>query len=126
MPPNGDAKKTGNWLAKPTEPSKSDDPVILYTSQDCATVCIQVPIREMSCPLKNSWKLRWRMARRAAGKRRTSEADLDSDEFGAEVSNEATFYNATASHSDATHAPLVATPLVTFWGLLERPVLRYS
>jgi len=30
-------------------------------------VCIQVPIREMSCPLKKSWKLRWRKARRVAG-----------------------------------------------------------
>src|SRR4026208_374459 len=27
-------------------------------------VCIQVPIREASWPLKNSWKLRWRRARR--------------------------------------------------------------
>jgi hypothetical protein len=31
--------------------------------------CIQVPIKEMSCPLKKSWKLRWRKARRVAGSR---------------------------------------------------------
>src|SRR5439155_14221934 len=36
-----------------------------YTSQDCATLCIHVPIREMSCPLKNSRKLRWRSDRKA-------------------------------------------------------------
>jgi hypothetical protein len=30
-------------------------------------LCIQVPISEMSCPLKKSWKLRWRNARRVAG-----------------------------------------------------------
>src|SRR5713226_5371824 len=67
MPPSGDARNTGNWLAKPTDPSSSEDPVSRYTSQDWATLCIQVPIREMSCPLKKSWKLRWRKARRVAG-----------------------------------------------------------
>ncbi len=30
-------------------------------------LCIQVPISEMSCPLKKSWKLRWRNARKVAG-----------------------------------------------------------
>jgi len=30
-------------------------------------LCIQVPISEMSWPLKKSWKLRWRSARRVAG-----------------------------------------------------------
>src|ERR1700676_1368927 len=32
-------------------------------SHACATVCIQVPTREIICPLKKSWKLRWRSAR---------------------------------------------------------------
>src|SRR5579864_8420428 len=31
-------------------------------------LCIQVPISEMSCPLKKSWKLRWRKARKVAGR----------------------------------------------------------
>ena len=31
--------------------------------------CIQVPTSEISCPLKKSWKLRWRRARRVTGKR---------------------------------------------------------
>jgi hypothetical protein len=26
--------------------------------------CIQVPVREIICPPKNNWKLRWRKARR--------------------------------------------------------------
>jgi hypothetical protein len=30
-------------------------------------VCIHVPISEMSCPLKKSWKLRWRNARKVLG-----------------------------------------------------------
>src|SRR5689334_20517823 len=67
MPPRGAARNTGNWLANPTEPSSKDEPVIRYTSQDCATLCIQVPISEMSWPLKNSWKLRWRKDLRVAG-----------------------------------------------------------
>src|SRR5713226_1133722 len=74
MPPSGDARNTGNWLAKPTVPSSSDDPVIRYTSQDWATLCIQVPIKEMSCPLKNSWKFRWRRARQASCQREAPEA----------------------------------------------------
>jgi hypothetical protein len=31
-------------------------------------LCIHVPIREISCPLKNNWKLRCRKARNAAGR----------------------------------------------------------
>ena len=62
----GATRKTGIWLAKPTAPSSSPEPVRRYTSHDWATVCIHVPIREMSCPLKKSWKLRWRSARPAA------------------------------------------------------------
>src|SRR6266576_1861367 len=63
MPPMGANRNTGIWLANPTAPSRSDDPVSLYTSQDCATVCIQVPISEISCPEKKSWKLRCLSAR---------------------------------------------------------------
>ena len=65
-----------------------------YTSQDWATLCIQVPIREMSCPLKKSWKLRWRMERRAVGKRRESGGALGSRELCAGAWDEATFYDA--------------------------------
>src|SRR5258708_10631408 len=63
MPPMGANKNTGIWLANPTAPRRNDDPVSLYTSQDCATVCIQVPISEISCPEKKSWKLRCLSAR---------------------------------------------------------------
>src|SRR5271154_1738379 len=66
MPPRGATRKTGNWLAKPTDPSNRDDPVKRYTNQACATVCIQVPVSEISCPVKKSWKLRWRIARSVA------------------------------------------------------------
>jgi hypothetical protein len=30
-------------------------------------LCIHVPISEINCPLKKSWKLRWRKARKVAG-----------------------------------------------------------
>src|SRR5882757_3991027 len=63
MPPTGDIRKTGIWLAKPTVPSSNADPVSRYTSHDCATVCIHVPINEISCPAKKSWKLRCLNAR---------------------------------------------------------------
>jgi len=45
-------------------PSSADEPVSRYTSHDCATFCIHVPISEMSWPAKNNWKLRCRSARR--------------------------------------------------------------
>ena len=69
IPPIGATRNTGIWLAKPTDPSSKPEPVILYTSHDCATVCIQVPIREISCPPKKSWKFRWRRARPAGCQR---------------------------------------------------------
>src|SRR5580704_728928 len=63
MPPIGASRNTGICPAKPTTPSRSDEPVKRYTSQDCATFCIQVPISEINCPLKKSWKLRCRSER---------------------------------------------------------------
>src|SRR5580693_599822 len=69
IPPNGANRNTGTWLANPTDPSSRAEPVSRYTSHDCATLCIQVPISEISCPLKKSWKLRWRSARPAACQR---------------------------------------------------------
>ena len=54
MPPTGAIRNTGNWLANPTPPSRREDPVSRYTSQDCATVCIHVPVREINCPEKNN------------------------------------------------------------------------
>jgi len=74
-PAMGDKRKIGICEQKPTAPNKSDDPVSLYTSQDCATFCIQVPISEISCPLKKSWKLRCRSERNAT-------ASLDCSEVG--------------------------------------------
>jgi len=41
-----------------------EEPVNRYTSQAWAMFCIQVPMREISWPLKKSWKLRWRSARK--------------------------------------------------------------
>ncbi len=78
---------------------------------------------EISCPLKKSWKLRWRMARRAAGKRRASGDALDSDDFCAGMSEEATVYDATHlgamqlmhEEHNPSYEHLLATPLVTFW-----------
>src|SRR5579872_3074136 len=64
-PAMGESKKIGICEEKLTAPSSSDDPVSLYTSQDCATFCIHVPIREISCPPKKSWKLRCRIERKA-------------------------------------------------------------
>ena len=55
--------------AKPTIPSNSDDPLSEYTSHACATFCIQVPISEMSWPLKKSWKLRCRSERNISSRR---------------------------------------------------------
>src|SRR5579884_2531429 len=65
----GAAMNTGIWLANPMAPSSSDDPVSRYTSHDWATFCIHVPIREMSWPLKNSWKFRCFSARNVVCRR---------------------------------------------------------
>src|SRR5437667_4557203 len=94
MPPRGEARNTGIWLAKPTDPSRSDDPVIRYTSQDWATLCIHVPISEMSWPAKKSWKLRCLSARNAVGSAvcwSSAGGVLNSGEFFRGVCNEATF-----------------------------------
>src|SRR5579862_6695095 len=71
-PPMGDNRNTGIWLAKFTDPSSADEPVSRYTRQDCATVCIHVPIREMSWPKKNRRKFRCRRARTVARNRDSS------------------------------------------------------
>ncbi len=65
IPPIGATRNTGIWLAKPTVPNNSVDPVMRYTSHDWATVCIHVPTSEINCPAKNNWKLRCRNARTA-------------------------------------------------------------
>ena len=52
-------------LANDTTPSINDEFVSFSTSHDCATICIQVPISEISCPMKKSLKLRCRSARNA-------------------------------------------------------------
>jgi hypothetical protein len=53
-PPTGDRMKVGIWLANPTTPSRTGDPVRRYTSQLVAMRCIQVPIKDVPCPRKNS------------------------------------------------------------------------
>ena len=49
-------------------PSATPLPVSRSTSQAAATICIQVPLTEMACPMKNrrkfrecpiAWKVRW-------------------------------------------------------------------
>lgn len=67
VPPRGAIRNTGICAANPTAPSRREEPVSLYTSHDWAMTCIQVPISEISCPPKKSWKLRCRKARKAAG-----------------------------------------------------------
>src|ERR1043165_8122643 len=47
-----------------------------YTSQASPAVCIQVPVSETSCPLKKSWKLRWRRARKVTGSRLELASDI--------------------------------------------------
>ncbi len=53
-PVTGASRNTGICPQKPTVPRSTVDPVSWYTSQDCATDCIQVPINEIDCPAKNS------------------------------------------------------------------------
>ena len=68
MPPSTENANTGIWPEKPTRPSSAEEPVRLYTSQDCATFCIQVPTRLMSWPPKKSWKFLYLSARSVTGK----------------------------------------------------------
>ena len=59
-PPTGARRNTGIRLQNDISPSMVALPVSRYTSQLSATICIQVPIREMIWPLQNNRKLRWR------------------------------------------------------------------
>src|SRR5258708_40008757 len=52
-------------LANDPPPSIKDEFVSFSPSHDCATICIQVPMSEISCPMKKSLKLRCRRARNA-------------------------------------------------------------
>src|SRR5690349_8175842 len=72
-PPRGAKMNTGICEAKPMEPSRTEDPVIRYTSHDSAIVCIHVPISETSWPVKNNWKLRCFNARKVVFQRDASE-----------------------------------------------------
>src|ERR1700752_1134908 len=96
----GATRNTGIWLANPTDPSSSQDPVNRFTSQDWPTVCIQVPIKEISCPLKKSWKLRCRRARPAACQRNVPASEL----FWMELLESATFH--LADDAVLSFAPL--------------------
>ena len=55
MPPMVAKRKTGARVANDVTPSRAAEPVRRKTSQDSATDCIQVPVRETSWPAKNSW-----------------------------------------------------------------------
>src|SRR5258708_23169134 len=60
----GESTKIGIWPAKLARPNNAGEPVSRWTSQDCATDCIQVPMSEISWPAKKSWKFRCRRALR--------------------------------------------------------------
>ena len=49
-PAKGEIINVGNWLMKPTNPSRKTELVIRYTSQLTAICCIHVPISDMNCP----------------------------------------------------------------------------
>jgi len=51
-PPIEENKKEGNKLAKRVAPNINFECVSEYTTQLTAVFCIQVPIREMDCPVK--------------------------------------------------------------------------
>ena len=74
-----------------------------YTSQDCAILCIQVPISEISCPPKKSWKLRCLSARNVTGRfwRGSVEEVLGTEEF-LPACCKVTFNDAVSSAADAT------------------------
>ena len=69
IPPTGAKRNDGNLAGKSHRTQQQCRSVIRYTSHDCATLCIQVPISEISWPLKKSWKLRCRKARPATCQR---------------------------------------------------------
>ena len=52
-PAKGASKKVGIWLAKPTTPRRTAEPVRRYTSQLIASRVTHVPISEAPWPAKN-------------------------------------------------------------------------
>ena len=69
MPPRGPSANTAIWAQNQAVPSRSSEWVRRYTSQLCATFCIQVPTSETIWPLIKRRKLRWRRARKVCGTR---------------------------------------------------------
>src|SRR5213593_391394 len=65
-PPTGDRRRIGVNCSALTTPSWSGDCVISSTSHACATLCIHVPICEISWPAQKSRKSRCRRAPRRA------------------------------------------------------------
>ncbi len=70
-PEKGPRKRPGIWLAKTTMVSQKGLPsllpggaVIRLTSHAMAVVCIQVPMSDNPCPMKNRRKLRCASERR--------------------------------------------------------------
>ena len=67
-PAHSENTRTGRNWRNARRPSMNADDVRRCISQPCATLCIQVPIRETSWPVQNNLKFRWRRARnREAG-----------------------------------------------------------
>jgi hypothetical protein len=58
IPPNKENNAVGKSVAKTETPNINLDPVREYITQLTAVFCIQVPIREMDCPVKNKRKFR--------------------------------------------------------------------
>src|SRR5260370_27066563 len=69
MPPRGPSANTAIWAQNQAVASGSSEWVRRYTSQLCATFCIQVPTSETIWPLIKRRKLRWRRARKVCGTR---------------------------------------------------------
>src|SRR2546422_782251 len=63
-PAHSENMSTGRNCMNPSRPSMKEESVSRCMSQPCATLCIQVPISEMSCPVQKRRKFRWPRARR--------------------------------------------------------------
>ena len=69
IPPRGPRANTAICAQNQAVPSRSSEWVRRYTSQLCATFCIQVPTSETIWPPMKRRKLRWRRARKVCGTR---------------------------------------------------------
>src|ERR1022692_818334 len=67
IPPSGPSANTAICEQNQAVPKSNSEWVRRYTSQACATFCIQVPTSETIWPPIKSRKLRWRRARKVLG-----------------------------------------------------------